>query len=287
MATCAMDLLYPSCMAHTSLVTTILWVSAATSKCYEADYVQGCTMPDPQANPDLFPVFLGVTNRTGSGLRREAVVDGNVEAVPPNATTVYANASGGTYHLAAPGSTLTGASSAIVADTVVVSAPGVTIRDIEIRNLSFVTGVNFGGLTVKNTAIHQTTSISPSAKQHVVDLNGARFDNLTGAAIAFFRHTGVVTCAGEFTRCFVLPKNDPGDDPGIVVATGGAHVVNVSTITGIFGEAYLVSFFAFNKEEETIEATELAQSLAWPTVAAIVSVLLAHGTPKKARKVEG
>ncbi len=287
MPTCVMDLLYPACMAHTSLLTTILWVSATTSKCYEAEYVPGCTMPDPQVHSDLFPVFLGVTNRTGSGLQREAVVNGNVEDVPPNATTVYANASGGTYHLATPGATLTGASSTIVADTVVVSAPGVTIRDIEIRNLSFVTGVNFGALTVQNTAIGQSTSISPSAKQHAVDLNGAMFDNITGAAIAMFRHTGVVTCAGEFTRCFVLPKTEPGADPGIVVATGGAQVVNVSSITGIFGDAYLVSFFAFNKEEETIEATELAQSLAWPTVAAIASVLLAHGTPKKARRVEG
>lgn len=280
MTSCAMAFLYPQCIHHASLLTAVVWVSARSSKCYEENYVPGCTMPVVADHADLYPVYNNITGRTESGLASELVVTATQGQLPQDASTLFINASMGKYRIITPNITVVGATDTTTVAKLEVAAANVKIKNLVIQNLTFEKGINFGAVELVDVAVEASVSFVPTPRQHVVNLDGARFDNITGGSIALFRHVGTVTCAGEFTTCFVLPKNDPGQDPGIVHATGGARVVNISALTSIYGNPYLVSFFAFNKEQETIEATNLARALVLPAIVAVLSVYLAHGSPK-------
>lgn len=285
---CAMDLAYPLCVQHTSILSAIIWVSSTSFTCYEAGYNKGCQMPSPSANSDLFPVFLGSENLTSSGLKREAVLpDGSSQTVPMHLGIAFVNSSTDFLKLSAPGGSLIGRNGSIEVETLVVAAPGVTLENLVIGNLTFQKGINFKGLTLKNVVLGATARIVPSAAQHTVDLDGAVIENITGGAVALFRPTGTIHCAGTFTRCFLLNKNDPGKEVGIVIATDGATVVNMSVLTRTFGPEYMVDYFAFSREEALIQATNLANALVWPTVVVLLSVVLAHGSPKKMGTPDG
>ena len=281
-----MALLYPQCVQHASLLTTVVWVSSLSHQCYEQDYEAGCVMPALADHPDLFPVYNNISARTSSGLASELVVTASQGQLPQDAKTLFINASMGRYRIITPNISVVGATDSTVVAKLEVAAPNVKIRNLVIQNLTFEKGINYQAIELADVAVETSVSFVPTPRQHVVDLDGARFDNITGGSIALFRHVGTVTCAGEFTRCFVLPKNDPGQDPGIVHATQGATVVNISALTSIYGNPYLVSFFAFNKEQETIEATNLARALVLPAIVALASVYLAHGTPKSVGAAE-
>ena len=280
MASCVMPYLFPACANRTSLLTTVFLVSSATNKCYEPDFEPGCTMPVLADHPDLYPVFNNITARNGMGLSGERVVTAKSGQLPQDARHIFINTTLGSYTAITPGMTISGAHPGVVVDALAVEAPNIKITDLIVRNLTFKTGINYKSILLDNVEVFAPVSLSPSPRQDVMDLDGAVFSNITGASIALFRHTGTVECSGIFTRCFVLEKNDPGAVQGIVHAEDGATVVNVSAITAIYGNPYLISFFAFNKEEELIQADKLAKALVWPTVIALLSILLAHGRPK-------
>tara|TARA_Y100000593_G_C4252638_1_gene307974 strand:- start:176 stop:946 length:771 start_codon:yes stop_codon:yes gene_type:complete len=239
-------------------------------------------MPLPSDNPDLFPVFLGSGHISESGLKREAVLlSGKSQTVPMHLGVAYVNDTTDFLELVTPGTTLIGRNSSIIINTLVVAAPEITLRNLIIGNLTFKKGNDFTKLKLINIVLGATSRIVPTAAQHTVDLNGAVIQNITGGAVALFRTTGSVTCAGEFTRCFVLEKNEPGREQVDITSEDGATVVDVSAITKTFGPQYMIDYFAFDKVEETLQASDLANALVWPTLATILSVILAHGSPKK------
>ncbi len=239
-------------------------------------------MPTPANNPDLFPVFLGKIGVSESGLKREAVLpSGTSSTVPLNLSIAYVNGSTEELKISGPETKLIGRNSSSYVSTLIVAASDVTISNIRIGNLTFEKGVDLKRLHLQNLILETTTRISPSAEQHVVDMNGARIENVTGGAVALFRPTGTITCSGEFTRCFYMQKNDPGREIGVINSENGANVIDITMFTRTFGEDYMIDYFAFNKAEELKEATDLANSLVWPTIVIILSVVLAHGTPQK------
>lgn len=280
--TCVMPFAFPACLNHTSLLTTVVYISALTQKCYEKNVVPGCVMPVLADHPDdLYPVYNNFTDRQRSNFSSQRVITAKRGQLPQDASHLFINTTLGAYTIITPGVTITGARPGIVVDSLVVAAPDVTIEHLTIKNLTFQTGIDLKALKLENVEVQSSVSIAPTPEQHTVNLNGALFSNITGGAIALFRHTGTATCSGTLTLCFILSKNDAGAPTGIVQADQGATVVNVSAITNIYGDQYLISFFAFNKEEKLIEATRLAGTLFWPTVVAIFSIFLAHGQPKK------
>lgn len=281
MSSCVMPFAFPACANYTSLLTTVFLVSSTTQKCYEPDFEPGCTMPVLASHPDLYPVFNNLSTRENTELSGERVVTATRGQLPQNARRIFINASRGSYTAITPGMTISGAHPGIVVDTLVVEAPNVKIIDLAVHNLTFKSGINYKAILLENVTVTYPVSLSPSPRQDVMGLDGAVFSNITGGSIALFRHTGTVACSGLFTRCFVLEKTDPGAVQGIVHAAFGATVVNVSAITSVYGNPYLISFFAFNKEEELLQAEKLAKALVWPTVVALLSIFLAHGRPKR------
>ena len=276
-----MDLPYPDCLPHTSLLTSWVLISSATSTCYEREYTPNCTFPDHRANPDLYPVYVVDQPRVESGLRNELVVKDDTSGSSIPNTTYIVNGSVTKLTLVNTGSLVKGVGDSPYIETLVVSAATPTIKNVRIGNLTFLTGINFKNLLLQNVILETSTHIGPSVQQHTVNLDGSVVSNLTGGAIAFFRPTGTINCEGEFTRCFLLQKIDPGAEPATVVPSHGAAVIDVTAITGIYGDAYLTDFFAFGKVAELDEASQLAWSLFWPTVAILASIFLAHGRPRK------
>ena len=281
-----MSFAFPTCVNHTSLLTAVFLVSSTTSKCYEPDYEPGCIMPVLADHPDLYPVYNNISGRTASGLSGEQIVTATHGQLPQNAKHIFINASLGSYRVITPGITISGATPGIVIKDLVVAAPDIKLRDLVIQNLTFKTGINYDAIVLENIEVVEPVSLAPRPRQDTMALDGAVFSNIRGGSIALFRHTGTVECSGILTRCFVLEKNDPGSTPGIVHADRGATVVNVSTLTAIYGDPYLISFFAFNKEEELIEAENLARALIWPSILALFSVFLAHGKPRRIKAEE-
>ncbi len=281
-----MDLPYPDCLPHTSLLTSWVLISSATSTCYERDYTPNCTFPDHRANPDLYPVYVVDQPRVESGLRNELLVGDDTGGSSVANTTYIVNGSVTKLTLVTAGSLVKGVGDSPYIETLVVSATAPTIKNVRIGNLTFPTGINFNAMRLENVTLETSAHIGPSVQQHTVNLDGSVVSNLRGGAIAFFRPTGTIHCEGEFTRCFLLQKIDPGAEPATVVPSNGAAVIDVTAITGIYGDAYLTDFFAFGKVAELDEASQLAWSLFWPAVAILVSIFLAHGRPRKLPRPE-
>ena len=84
-----MALLYPQCVQHASLLTTVVWVSSLSHQCYEQDYEAGCVMPALADHPDLFPVYNNISARTSSGLASELVVTASQGQLPQEAKTLF------------------------------------------------------------------------------------------------------------------------------------------------------------------------------------------------------
>ena len=276
MVSCAMDLPYPACVNGTSLLTTVVWI--AGSLCYEAGYRPGCTMPatNVSAEAGLRPVYIP-PGRTLSTLRSEVVFNGKAGAPVPAGATVHVNTTGGTLTVTAAATTVVAARSGVFLDALHIAAPNVAVDGVPVGTLTMQPGLEPGALRLANLTLGNPLSLVPTPQQHTLGLDGARFSAISGAAIALFRHRGTVTCAGATTRCFVIQRADAALRQGTTVAADGAAVVDVSSITGVFGQDYLVSFFAFDQDEETTEAARLASSLVLPTVIALVSIWLSHG----------
>ena len=232
-------------------------------------------------------MFVGSPGRESSGLHNEVLVsEEGVAARLPN-TQFRVNGSVDKLEITTANSSVTGVLGTNPnIRTLVVAAPGVQIEGVEIGNLTFTAGVDFGAIRLTGVILESSTHIGPSAAQHTIDVGGTVIDNIEGGSVAFLRPKGNITCRGKFTRCFLLQHSEGGSVPSIIFSQQGAQVVNVSAITSTFSENYLIDFFAFDKASQAKAAQELATALIWPTIAVLLSVLLAHGKPKKLDKID-
>lgn len=278
MVSCAMDVPFPACTSHASLLSAVIWVAGTV--CYEKDYRPGCTMPE--FAPPLYPVEVN-GSRTASPLRSELFVDGGDTGT---AKTLYIRNDVPAVNVRLDGTAVVGTVPGARIETLTVSAANVRIESVTVGNLTFVSGTTPGALQVVNTVLETPLSLIPTPQQHTLKLDGALFQNIRGGAVAMLRHTGTATCSGPLTRCFVMPRNDPGQISGTVVSDGGAVVINITAITDVYGDPYLIDFFGFNKEEEARDASALMVQLILPTVICLASVFLSHGRKVQSQNVD-
>ena len=85
-----------------------------------------------------------------------------------------------------------------------------------------------------------------------------------------------MTCTGE-TLCVTLEGNDRRAIRGVTQREGSALVASIDALTAVFGENYIVEFIDDQDVFNGVAARQIAAELAWWTVAAALSVLLAHG----------
>ena len=93
---------------------------------------------------------------------------------------------------------------------------------------------------------------------------------------AILRHSGHVVCKGV-TFCVTLEGHERRAVAGTVERQDAAIVASIDALSGIFGESYILEFIDDADVLAGAQARQLASDLVGWTVAAAVSVLLAHG----------
>jgi hypothetical protein len=157
-------------------------------------------------------------------------------------------------------------------DRLVIGGQNVSLMNVTANQLVFPFS-NYRHTKLADVTVAAPIHFSPHNGAASVLLDQSILTNVRGNFVSLLHPSGTVEINGP-TEVLVLPQT-----LGVEFATTGnaRAILDVSELTGIFGEKYLVEFEAGDLVVQALEAKELADALILPTIVAVVTVILAWG----------
>lgn len=272
---CVAPLPYPNCTDHVSLFTTVVFVltSVTPNRCFYEGALPNCAMPDNVTEANGFLPVQPNAMGNFSEFHGELAVSGRVNmTVAQTVTTVYlqANASG-EVRVYQDGVVVRGIDDHSL-DRLVIGGQNVSVLNVTANEITFPAS-NYRRTTLEDVTVGAPIHFSPHNGAASVVLDQSTLTNVRGNFVSLLHPSGTLEINGP-TEVLVLPQTR-----GITFETTGtaSAILDVSELTGIFGEEYLVEFEAGDLVVQALEAKELADTLILPTIVAVVTVILAWG----------